>query len=138
MRISDWSSDVCSSDLEDDLEQRGADHHRGRHAEQVDHRGHYDEATADAHDGGQHADQKADHDGQQRRDVELGLAEAHLQRKAVQPVVLVQLAPDVGLVAAEIGIAYVGTSVTIEHLVCRLLLVTQHILTYLIYEHTNK
>src|SRR3546814_17645840 len=57
MRISDWSSDVCSSDL-------------------------------------------ADHGGQQRRDVELGLAEAHLQRQAVQPVVLVQLAPDVGLAAA--------------------------------------
>src|SRR3546814_8134275 len=54
MRISDWSSDVCSSDL----------------------------------------------DRQQRRDVELGLAEAHLQRQAVQPVVLVQLAPDVGLAAA--------------------------------------
>ena len=33
-----------------DLEQRGADHHRSRHAEQVDHRRYHHEAAADTHD----------------------------------------------------------------------------------------
>src|SRR3546814_1826205 len=31
MRISDWSSDVCSSDLHDAIEQLAVDAHRARH-----------------------------------------------------------------------------------------------------------
>ena len=51
-------------------------HHRGRHAEQVDHRRHHDEAAADAHERRQHADDDAEAERQQRADVELRAAES--------------------------------------------------------------
>ena len=47
---------------EHDLEQRGADHDAGRHAQQIDHGRHHDEAAADAHDGCHEADEGADHE----------------------------------------------------------------------------
>ena len=76
---------------EDDLKQRGAGHHRGRHAEDIDHRRHHDEAAADAHHRREHADKKAEGQRQQRADVKLGAPEAHLERQAVQPIMLMQL-----------------------------------------------
>src|SRR3546814_4401255 len=65
MRISDWSSDVCSSDLEDVGEdrQRGGHHERGTQA--------HDAAGGDDHRGG------IGHRGDQRADEEE--AEADLQ-----------------------------------------------------------
>ncbi len=70
---------------EEELEDRGADHDLGRHADQVDHRRHHDEAAADAHDRAEDADHRADHEGRDGADVEVGGAEAHLERQAVRP-----------------------------------------------------
>jgi hypothetical protein len=77
---------------EDGLEQRGADDDAGRHAQQVDHGRHHQKGAADAHDCRQHADQEAEAEGQQRADVESGATEAHLQRQAMHPGVLMELA----------------------------------------------
>ena len=70
---------------EGDLEQRGADHDLGRHADQVDHRRHHQEAAADAHDRDQDAGDDAEAERHQRADVEPRAVEAHLERQAVQP-----------------------------------------------------
>ena len=45
---------------EADLEQRRADHDRGRHADQVDHRRHHDEPAADAEHGREQPAEGAD------------------------------------------------------------------------------
>src|SRR3546814_9404231 len=71
MRISDWSSDVCSSDLQN-LEQRGSHHHIGGHAEQVDERGHDEEAAAHAEDDRQHASDETKRKRGERRDIKAG------------------------------------------------------------------
>ena len=77
---------------EADLEQRGADHHRGRHADQVDHRRHHDEAAADAENRREQAAERADQQRHEHADVEPGVGEAHLERPAVHPEVLMQAA----------------------------------------------
>ena len=77
---------------EDDLEQRGADDDAGRHAQQVDHGRHHDEAAADAHDRRHEADEGADHRRRDGADVELRAVKAHLERQAVHPAVLAGLA----------------------------------------------
>src|SRR5690606_29899164 len=76
---------------ENDLEERGADDHAGRHAEEVDHRRHHHEPAADAHDRGEDANHRADPERHQRADVKLGFAEPHLEGQAVDPVMLMQL-----------------------------------------------
>ena len=77
---------------EDDLEQRGADDDVGRHLQQIDQRRHHDEAAADAHDRRQEADAGAEAEHRDDADEELRGAEAHLQRQAVDPVVLARAA----------------------------------------------
>ena len=66
---------------------RGADHGRGRHPQQIDHDRDQDEAAADAHHRADEADDQADHDDRNDRQVDLGALEAHLQRQAVNPAV---------------------------------------------------
>src|SRR3546814_7021148 len=60
---------------EQDLQQRGADHDAGRHAEQVDHRGDGDEAAADAQTDRQHTREEAESERCKRRDVKSGAIE---------------------------------------------------------------
>src|SRR5262249_45168430 len=89
---------------EDDLEERGAGHHRGRHAEHVDHRWHNDDPAADPHDRREDADEKTEPQGQEAADIELRAAKAHLEREAMHPEVLVQLAlAGAGTAAAQEG-----------------------------------
>ena len=45
---------------EDDLQQRGPRHHRGRHAERVNHRGDQHKPAADSENRAQHTDSKAE------------------------------------------------------------------------------
>ncbi len=62
-----------------------ADHHARRHAEQVDHRRREDEAAADAEHGGEDADEEADAERRDDRDVEARAREAPLHRQAAHP-----------------------------------------------------
>jgi hypothetical protein len=70
---------------EDDLEQRRAHHDLRRHAQEVDHRGHHDEAAAHAHDGGQDAHEEAHQQRRDDRDIEPRGPEPHLERQRVDP-----------------------------------------------------
>ena len=73
---------------EDDLKDRRADHDIGRHAQQIDHRRHHDEAAADAEKGGEQADHRADHERRDGADIETRARKAQLERQAVNPIVL--------------------------------------------------
>src|SRR5439155_453699 len=59
-----------------------------RHAQEIDHGRHHDEAAADAHDGGEPADEGADGDRGNGADVELGVGKAPLEGQALDPRVL--------------------------------------------------
>ena len=72
----------------DDLEQRSADHDFGRHAQQIDHGRHHDEPAADAHNCGQDADQNADQQGRDDRNIKARDAKLDLERQIVDPVVM--------------------------------------------------
>ncbi len=76
---------------EDDLKDRRADDDIGRHAQQIDQRRHHDEAAADAEERGEQADQAADHERRDGADIEARARKAHLERQAVDPVVLAWL-----------------------------------------------
>ena len=64
---------------------RGADHGRGRHAQEIDQHRHQQEPAADAHDRADEADDESDGPDRDRRDVDARALEAHLERQPVEP-----------------------------------------------------
>src|SRR5262245_50713721 len=73
---------------EDDLKDRRADHDVGRHAQEVDHRRHHDEAAAHAEKGGEQADHRADHERGNGADIKTRARKAELERQPMNPIVL--------------------------------------------------
>ena len=73
---------------EDDLEQRGADDDIGRDAQEIDHCRHHDEAAADTHHRCQDADAEAECCDRDDAQIDLGFFEPHLQRQAMDPIVM--------------------------------------------------
>jgi hypothetical protein len=65
---------------EQNLEQRGADHHRRRHAEQIDHRGHHHETAADPQKDGENPGGETQQQWRERRDVQARAIEAEPAR----------------------------------------------------------
>ncbi len=66
---------------EDDVEQAGADHDLGAHAQDVEHRGYENKATAHAHQHGQRACNHSQDQRRERRDVEPGTIEPPAPRQ---------------------------------------------------------
>src|SRR5262245_20406563 len=73
---------------EDDLKGRGANHDVSRHAQEIDHGRHHDEAATDAEKRGEQADHPADDEWRYGADIETRAREPHFQRQAVDPIML--------------------------------------------------
>ena len=68
-----------------DLKERRADHHLGRHAKDIDHSRNQNKSAPHAHDPGQKAHQRAHAQRRQHRDIKPRGAELHLQRQPMHP-----------------------------------------------------